>query len=144
MRLVIDTNVLVSALLTPGRTAARLLGYMATGGLTPIVDDRVLAEYADVLARPKLSIAPAAAREMLAVIGTAGTHVLSAEVHLPFAIPDPKDLPFAELAVRAHADGLVTGNDRHFADMRARGPVPVWTPAEALAEVAKARGQGGS
>lgn len=54
MRIVLDTNVLVSGLLNPHGSPGRLLDHFLAGDITLLVDDRILAEYGEVLRRPHL------------------------------------------------------------------------------------------
>lgn len=59
MRLVVDTNVLVSAMLTPGRSAARLLYeyvLVEESGFVLLLDERIVEEYREVLARPRFRL----------------------------------------------------------------------------------------
>ena len=55
MLAVVDTNVLISALITPFGNAARILDMAMAGELRLLYDDRILSEYRDVLLRPKFS-----------------------------------------------------------------------------------------
>ena len=57
MRIVLDTNVLVSGLLNPNGTPGRILDLILGRYLTLLYDDRIIGEYSDVLARPQLDIA---------------------------------------------------------------------------------------
>lgn len=128
MRIVLDTNVLVSALPSPHGTPARILDLVISGAVVLLFDDRVLAEYRDVLARPKLRIAPAESAFLLDFIETEG--VLVSAPPLPLDLPDPDDLPFVEVAVAAAAGALVTGNTRHFAAAARTISIPILSPAE--------------
>lgn len=58
MRLVLDTNVLVSALLTPAGPPSRVLELILTQRAQALVDERILAEYREVLGRQKLKLDP--------------------------------------------------------------------------------------
>ncbi len=62
---VLDTNILVSALWTPAGNAAEIADLMAAGRLTPFYDRRVLAEYEAVLSRPKFPFAPGDIRVLI-------------------------------------------------------------------------------
>ncbi len=53
MKIVLDTNVLVSGLLTPYGAAAEIVRLIASGVLSVCYDTRILLEYQEVLARPK-------------------------------------------------------------------------------------------
>lgn len=114
MRIVLDTNVLVSALLKPGSVPARAVAVVTGGGAAVVLlyDDRVLAEYRDVLGRRKLGIDPVEAERLCGEIVVVGDRV--AAEPLVIELPDPNDLPFVEVAVTGRADAIVTGNKRHF------------------------------
>ena len=114
MRLVFDTNVFVSALLTPGGTSDRAVRAATASGATLLYDARMLAEYSAVLSRAKFRavIAPSARDRLLAALVSTGERVEahSHDLHLP----DPDDVPFLQVALTGRADALVTGNSRHF------------------------------
>lgn len=126
MRVVLDTNVLVSGLLSPQGTCARLLDLVADGALSPCVDDRIMAEYESVLRRPRLRIDAQDAQVVLTLFVHAGVSVTAPP--LSVRLPDPGDLPFLEVAVAADAP-LVTGNMRHY-PTRAGVSATVMSPAE--------------
>jgi len=123
VRLVFDTNVLVSVLLTPGGTSDRAFRIAVATGATLLYDARMLAEYRAVLSRAKFraAITPRMIEQLVSGITEAGEKIdaLAADLDLP----DPDDLPFLEVALTGRADALVTGNARHF--QPARGIVVV-------------------
>ncbi len=114
MRLVFDTNVLVSVLLTPRGTSDRAFRTAVAAGATLLYDGRMLKEYGGVLSRPKFraAIAPSMIEQLLSSFITSGEKIdaLAADLDLP----DPDDIPFLEVALTGRADALVTGNARHF------------------------------
>ena len=128
MRLVFDTNVLVSVLLTPGGTSDRALRAAVAVGATFLVvgvlhstvvetflyDARMLAEYRAVLSRPKFraAIAPPMIEQLVSGLIATGEKI--AALPADPGLPDPDDLPFLEVALTGRADALVTGNARHF------------------------------
>ena len=128
MKIVLDTNVLVSGLLNPAGTPGRILDLISGGHLTLLYDDRILAEYRDVVARPRLRIEPLEAA--LIIDGIENSGLLLPAPPLDVQLPDPLDLPFLEVAEAGNARALVTGNGRHFTPVRGRVAVPVLTPAE--------------
>ncbi len=132
MRVVLDTNVLVSGLLSPFGPCARMLNLLLTGRIQACHDARILAEYAEVLARPKFRIAPHEARALLDYIAREGRPVTP--VPLPFSLPDPDDAPFLEAAIAGRADYLITGNTRHYPAGRRQG-VAVVTAGAFLREM---------
>jgi putative PIN family toxin of toxin-antitoxin system len=126
MLVVLDTNILVSALLSPFGPPARVLDMLLGGDIQAAYDDRLLAEYREVLARPKFSFAPDDMAALLAYLEADGEHVTARS--LPHALPDADDLPFLEVATQAGAV-LITGNVAHYPPA-VRGAVQVYAPAE--------------
>lgn len=131
MRIVLDTNVLVSGLLSAAGPPGRVLDLVLAGRLTVHFDDRILMEYRDVLARPRLRIDPRAAAAVLDHVEQTG--ILTPAAPLDVELPDADDLPFLEVAVAGSVDALVTGNQRHYQPRLGRCTSPVETPAEFLA-----------
>jgi putative PIN family toxin of toxin-antitoxin system len=139
VRIVLDTNVLVSALLSPFGPPARILGLVMAGAIDCCVDARILAEYGDVLHRPRLSIAAAKADDVLDELRRSCLPVAS--VPLPRALPDPDDEQFVEVGLAGGARCLVTGNGVHFPDDRCLG-LPILSPAELVEVVRRLSGLG--
>ncbi|MEW6418329.1 MAG: putative toxin-antitoxin system toxin component, PIN family [Nitrospirota bacterium] len=112
MFIVLDTNVVVSALITPFGNAARILNMVISGDLKLLYDDRILTEYREVLLRKKFGFAENDVDTLLEYIETEGLRITSAISNEPLL--DKADIPFLEVAVSGKADALVTGNKRHF------------------------------
>lgn len=111
-RIVIDTNVLVSALLKADGSEAAVLFHVADRELRWCVSPPILAEYKAVLHRPKFARIPGAyIAELLRLAGEADllrpSFTLSESAHEP-------DNRFLECAEAAEANYLVTGNRRHY------------------------------
>jgi len=111
MRIVLDTNVLVSALLTPCGHASRIFDGFVTGQLFLFYDARVMLEYEGVLKRPKFGFAMTHVGQVLDLIVRQGEGIIPKR--LSWAMPDDGDLPFYEVAFAAEAY-LISGNKRHF------------------------------
>jgi uncharacterized protein len=135
VRIVLDTNVLVSGILSPHGPPGRTVDLITGLRVTLLFDDRILAEYREVLARPRLRIAPREAAAILDLIEHEGELVSAAPLDLE--LRDPDDLPFLEVAVSAVADALVTGNGRHFQPVRGEHGARIVSPAQFVAEYAK-------
>ena len=113
MRAVVDTNVLVSGLLGTGSPPWQVVTAIVTDRIRPVVCAEIIAEYHDVLARPRLRIRPDRAAELLKLIEqTADWVTVPAFAGLP-PLPDPDDWAFFA-AARVAACPLITGNLRHF------------------------------
>ncbi len=129
MTVVIDTNVLVSGLLSPFGPPGVIVGMIAAGRLCPCYDARILAEYNEVLRRPAFPFAEEEVAALMAQI-RAGGELATAEP-LSVRLPHPDDEPFLEVAASAMAEFLVTGNLKHFPRDRRQG-VRVVSPREFL------------
>jgi putative PIN family toxin of toxin-antitoxin system len=127
VRVVIDTNVLVSGVLNPHGPPGRIVDAILAETLTVLYDDRILGEYRAVLARPRFAFRPAEIDALLDFIEVAGESI--AAQSLAVVLSDPTDLPFLEVAAAGHADGLVTGNTKHFKPRRGSHDVSIDTPA---------------
>ncbi|MEI6809777.1 MAG: putative toxin-antitoxin system toxin component, PIN family [bacterium] len=128
MKVVLDTNVLVSGMMTKGGTCAIILDLLSDDRLIVALDARMMNEYRRVCAEPRLHLDAAAVRDFLHFLNDFAENVIA----MPLAadLPDPDDLPFLEVAAEAHAV-LVTGNKKHFPD-KAAGDVRVVSPRELL------------
>ena len=126
MRVVLDTNVLVSALMTPGGVCSRILRLVYDEALQVCIDERIIEEYESVLSRPRFRLDREDIDETIEMIRAYAETVTP--MPLPVELPDPADLSFLEVAAEADAV-LVTGNKRHF-PVKARHGVKVLAPAE--------------
>jgi len=112
LRLVLDTNIVVSAALKPDGLQRTVFLLAITKPLRWYVSDAILAEYAAVLARPELKIRRGLRQQLLQLIRDRSRRVVPSRV--PQVTGDPADNIFIECADAARADYLVTGNLRHF------------------------------
>ena len=130
-RAVLDTNVLVSALISPGGGSARLLLELRSGAFELIVSPLLLAELREVLRRDK-SRRYVSEAEADAYVELIRSEAVVRDDPGPSPDPlsaDPDDEYLIDLARDAGADALVTG-DAHLLDLRAI--IPAMTPAEFL------------
>lgn len=126
---VLDTNILVSALLSPYGPPARVLDLVLAGEVRPAFDDRLQSEYREVLLRPKFSLDAADVEALLDFLQVEGEPVVALPLFV--ALPDADDLPFLEVAVQADAI-LVTGNKAHYGVIGEEISAVVMTPREFL------------
>jgi putative PIN family toxin of toxin-antitoxin system len=112
MRVVVDTNVLVSAMLSPFGNEAQVLDATHKGRVAPCLSRAILSEYASVLARPKFGFPKEEINELIGTLQSKGW--LIDPQPAPRASPDPGDDDFIACALFANAEFIVTGNKRHF------------------------------
>ncbi|QYY35262.1 putative toxin-antitoxin system toxin component, PIN family [Ruficoccus sp. ZRK36] len=124
---VIDTNVLVSAVLTPGGNCDKILRAAIEGKIRLAWSSQILAEYRMVLSRPKFKLPPTIVATILTSFGPA-TQVTPSEAP---ELPDPDDEVFLGTALSTPDQILVTGNTAHFPP-KTCAPVQILTPAEAV------------
>ena len=130
MRLVLDTNVLVSGLLSAGNAPGRILDLLRAGKIQLQVDERIVAEYTGVLARRKFRkyFSPFEKDLIMDFIkADSEWHVCTLMAE---GLPDPHDACFLEVASAAKVP-LVTGNLRHF-PIKWRSGVEVLSPRNFL------------
>jgi len=122
---VIDTNVLVSALLSrhPDSATSIILSNLFDEKVIPLYNDEILKEYYEVLHRPKFKFSNDDVQLVLSAIIEYG--ISSERISCSEKIPDPKDVVFYEVAISKEGSFLITGNARHFP----KKPIVV-TPSE--------------
>ena len=111
---VIDTNVIVSALLAKHTDSApvQVIEQVLDGVIVPMFNDEILSEYKEVLKRPKFPFTEDSVNDMLGAIIEAGFVSERAESKEVFS--DPKDVVFYEVAISRDDSYLITGNIKHF------------------------------
>ena len=126
-RVVLDTNLLLSALLFHAGALCWLRNAWQTDDIHPLSSRETMAELIRVLSYPKFDLTGEEQEHLLAdYLPWCETVVVSK----PPAIPrcrDPFDRPFLELALVAQADALITG-DNDLLDLAQVFPVPILTP----------------
>jgi putative PIN family toxin of toxin-antitoxin system len=112
IRVVLDTNVLVSALLKTKGNEASLLNLVTGRHVQLCISEPIVAEYAEVLSGRKLRLDPIRVQHVLALVRREGVLVTPTN-----AVRESRDEPdnrFLECAEAAEAAYLVTGNAKHF------------------------------
>lgn len=124
---VIDTNVIVSALYSTKTDAATvlILDFLTIGKIIPLVNQEILAEYADVLSRKKFNFSSDKIEKWMNFFNEYGIQTIRSESQETFT--DEKDMVFYEVALSVEGSFLVTGNIKHFP----KTPIVV-TPSEMI------------
>jgi putative PIN family toxin of toxin-antitoxin system len=132
VKLVLDTNVLVSGMINPAGPPGRIVDRVRIGALTLVVDDRILAEYTRVLRRRRFAgyFSNSQVRDVLAFLYAEAERMVAGIA--VGELPDPEDTPFLEIALTAEVP-LVSGNLADFPGELRRGAM-VLSPAEYVQE----------
>ena len=126
MRIVLDTNVLVSALLSGGGIPYMAFQLVLQGDATLLADSRILAEYDEVTARSHFHFDPTERSATMRALARIAEAVVARPLRI--TLPDPDDRMFVEVAIAGEADAIVTGNIKHFVPKRGVLPVTILTP----------------
>ncbi len=114
---VIDTNVLVSAMLKWESVPGSIMELALEGPIVPVLNEAILSEYREVLMRPKFRLTEDIVSDIISSIRKVAIYV--DEEHIDIDLPDPKDRVFYEVVMEERKDAdayLVTGNIKHFPD----------------------------
>ena len=112
-RAVVDTNILVSALLKPAGPPGAVAKAIRHGMLQPMVCTEIIEEYLDVLHRPRLALPPREVDELIALLGAQAQWVRITPYLPALKLPDLGDWPFIATALAGDCP-VITGNARHF------------------------------
>lgn len=129
MRIVLDTNVLISGLLNPFGPPGKIVQMVSSGVVSLCYDVKILAEYQEALNRPHFKLEPSQIETFLDEIKEDG-HPVTAEP-LQLRLPDLDDEPFLEVAISGQARCLVTGNIKDYPVSKRQG-MAVMIPVEFL------------
>lgn len=136
LRAVLDTNVVLSALLFRSESANRLRQAWQSGEIQPLLSTATAQELLRVLAYPKFRLSADDQQELLADYLPWATSV---RIPTPPQVPDcrdPHDLPFLELAIAGHAKWLVSG-DRDLLALAGTTPFLILPPAKFLLQLCR-------
>ena len=129
MKIIFDTNILISAALRGGKPKKAIALVIASSIFTWIASDVIIKEYKEVLSRPKLKLPASTKQEWLEMIDLA---VRLIDVPITVDFPrDRKDAKFLACAIASNADYLVTG-DRDFEEISDLGITQVVTVSQFL------------
>lgn len=112
---VIDTNVLVSSALKPESNPGIIYNLVQQGIIVPIINDKIVSEYFEVLSRPKFHLTSGIVNNIINNI--VNKAILIDENHIDIDLPDEKDRVFYEVTMTSKDERdtmLVTGNMKHF------------------------------
>ena len=111
---VIDTNVIVSALITKREDSPTrlILDYLLKGRIIPVYNEEILKEYLEVLTRSKFKLSKDLVLSLLDIIRQTG--LFKDRGHSEVDMPDAKDVVFYEVTLSKKSAYLVTGNIKHF------------------------------
>ena len=112
-RAVVDTNILVSALLTPSGPPGAVAQAIRHGLLQPMVCAEIIEEYVDVLHRARLALPLHDVDELIALLGAQAQWVRITPYLTELKLPDPGDWPFIATALAGECP-VITGNAKHF------------------------------
>ena len=112
MKVVLDTNIIVSALLSPQGLSSKILILVLDGKATIVYDNSIFAEYTDVLNRDKLKPDKELINLVIEFIAKEGEYVTAKNSKIKF--PDEDDKNFYEVYKDGNIDYLITGNKKHF------------------------------
>ena len=112
MKVVVDTNIIVFALLNTNGIPAKLLSLILNGNIQVLYDNRIIFEYKDVLSRKEFGFPGEIIDDMIDFFRHDGEYVNAG--HLKINFSDEADKKFYEVYKYGSAQYLITGNIKHF------------------------------
>jgi len=112
MKIVLDTNVIISALINPNGIPAQILNLVINGKILFYYDNRILTEYSEVLRRKKFGFEEDWINAFMDFVKNEGEFVIAEPLKIIFE--DEEDKKFYEVAKSGKVFYLVTGNKKHF------------------------------
>jgi len=112
MKVVVDTNVIVSALISTSGTPAKILSLILNGTIKILYDNRIIFEYYDVLSRNEFGFSKEIVNDLINYFKHDGEFVNSEFIKRKFF--DETDKKFYEVYKTGGAEYLITGNIKHF------------------------------
>lgn len=127
IKVVIDTNIIISATLSPTGNPAKIIDMVFEDKLQIFYSLKILSEYKEVLARPRLKIVTQIQIDILSAIREVGTLIEPTISNIPFI--DESDRIFYDTAKASRAI-LIPGNIKHYPD-----ETFIMTPSDFLKKV---------
>ena len=132
MRIVLDTNILIGALITKDTPPDRLYQAWLRGEIKLVTSTAQIAEITEVLARPRMQQL-LDAEEAAAIVENLDARAVVLDKPQPVDLsPDPKDNPILATAIAAQADLIVSGDKRHVLALGDVDGIPVVTATRSL------------
>ena len=132
VRVVLDTNILISALITRNTPPDKLYQAWLRGEIELVMSDTQVAEIYDGLSRPRLRRF-LDADEVDAIVENIATRALIiTELPVVNVSPDPKDNPILASAIVGRAELIVSGDKKHMLDLGEVEGIPIVTARKAL------------
>lgn len=136
MRVVLDTNLFVSYLLTQGETISQIIDYWEQKEFVVLVSPEILSELRDVVRRPRLQPYMTADPHVLLELLDKDAELVSGRVVLQGLCRDPKDDKFIACAAEGSADFIITG-DSDLLDMVQVEQIEIIRPYDFLSVLKK-------
>ena len=132
MRVVLDTNILISALITKGTPPDTLYRAWLRGEIELVTSVAQIAEFARVLARPRIRRL-VDADEANALVESIAARAVVLDILPEVDIsPDPADNPILATAIAGNADFIVSGDKKHVLSLGEVRGIPIVTARDAL------------
>ncbi|AEF85298.1 conserved hypothetical protein [Treponema primitia ZAS-2] len=112
MKLVLDTNIIVSAFLNPMGIPGEILSMVLAKKIKICYDNKIFAEYTEVLTRSKFNFNKELVNDFLEFIKIYGEYVLAEPQNIVFI--DEDDKIFYDVLKSSNADYIITGNKKHY------------------------------
>ncbi len=134
IKVVLDTNVVISGLLIPGSPPAKILDLWADSQVSVVISPPLVEEYLEVILRPKFAgLGMVHERQGLieGLIDQQSSVLVVPEVTFHAVTTDPDDNLVLDCAVQGKTDFIVSG-DSHLLELRELKGIPVVSPHELL------------
>ena len=112
---VIDTNVLVSAMLKWSSVPGNIIEFAFSGVIIPVLNERIVSEYREVLLREKFHLTKEIVDDVIQALEDQGEYIDTD--NMDYELLDPKDVVFYAIVMEKRKEEdtyLVTGNIKHF------------------------------
>lgn len=132
MRVVLDTNAVISALLFSG-VSSKLVSLWQNGSITPLLSREILDEYLRVLSYPKFQLSEEEIKQLIQEEILPFAEVVKPKRRLRVVRRDPSDNKFLECAVAGKASVILSG-DKDLLSLRSFRRIRIQSPAQFLAD----------